>query len=165
MSPSTPGGHCAASASSSSNEAPPVTSRSQRSDPAADRITPIANQRSGAAWHDACRRPPGSAAYAGSALSTTPEVPSTTDTGPGRTAPTPTAPAPWSPAPAATGTPAGVAPVTATDSSTRGSHDRVDARARRARDRSSERDATSNHSVPEASVTSVADSPHSRSRT
>ena len=39
-----------------------------------------------------------------SAANTTPEVPSTTETGPGRSTPTPSAPAAWSPAPAATGT-------------------------------------------------------------
>src|SRR5204862_7404445 len=101
----------------------PTTSRSQRSDPAADRITPIANPEPGTAWHEACTRPCGSAAYSGSAASTTPEVPSTTDTGPGRSTPTPSAPAPWSPAPAATGTPSVVAPVTTADSSACGSQD------------------------------------------
>ncbi len=39
----------------------------------------------------------------GSVAKTTPDVPSTTDTGPGAVTPTPSAPAAWSPAPAATG--------------------------------------------------------------
>ena len=48
-------------------------------------------------------------------------MPSTTDSGPGRSTPTPSAPAAWSPAPAATGTPSGVSPETSGDSRAGGS--------------------------------------------
>ena len=50
---------------------------------------------------------------------------------PRATTPTPSAPAAWSPAPAATGTPSRVSPDTSADSSARGSHAPVDARAPR----------------------------------
>ena len=80
-------------------------SRNQRSEPAAESITPIACQVPGTAWQKTCRRASGSGAYAGSAAKTTPEVPRTTESGPGPATPTPSAPAAWSPAPAATGVP------------------------------------------------------------
>ena len=54
-----------------------------RSEPAADSITPIACHAPGTAWQNACTRPCGSAANRSSAANTTPDVPSTTDTGPG----------------------------------------------------------------------------------
>ena len=69
------------------------------SEPAAESITPIASHVSGhgvAEDVDACLRV---GAVAGSAAKTTPDVPSTTDSGPGPTTPTPSAPACWSPAP------------------------------------------------------------------
>ena len=69
-------------------------------------MTPIACQVPGTAWQKTCRRACGSETKLGSAVKTTPEVPSTTESGPGSTTPTPSAPAAWSPAPAATGTPA-----------------------------------------------------------
>ncbi len=84
---------------------PPATSRSQAREPAAESITPIACQPPGTAWQNACTRASGSAWKPGSAASTTPEVPSTTETGPGRSIPTPSAAADWSPEPAATGIP------------------------------------------------------------
>ena len=80
-----------------------IVLRSHCSDPAADSITPIACQAPGTAWQNACTRPSPSAANRSKAANTTPEVPSATDSGPGRSTPTPTAPAAWSPAPAATG--------------------------------------------------------------
>src|SRR3954452_22325454 len=94
----------------------------------------------------------------------TPDVPSTTDTGPGRSTPTPSAPAPWSPAPAATGTPSGVVPVTTGDSSARGSQLASTSSADSTWSLQL-RAPTSNQSVPDASVTSVARSPDSPSRT
>ena len=66
-----------------------ATSRSQRSEPAAESITPIACQAPGTAWQKVCTRASGSAANASSAVNTTPEVPITTDAGPGRSTPTP----------------------------------------------------------------------------
>ncbi len=43
----------------------------------------MACQAPGTAWQKACTRPSGSAANSSSAANTTPEVPSTTDSGPG----------------------------------------------------------------------------------
>ena len=84
MSPSTPGGHGSASATTFSGGSPGATTpRSQPSEPAAESITPIACQPPGTAWQKACTRPSGSAAKPGSAAKTTPEVPSTTESGPG----------------------------------------------------------------------------------
>ena len=57
-----------------------------------------------------------------SPASTTPDVPRTTDSGPGPVMPAPTAAAAWSPAPAATGTPSS-APTASGLSASSGSHD------------------------------------------
>ena len=125
----------------------------------------------GTAWQKACTRACGSAAKAGSAAKTTPEVPSTIESGPGRSIPTPTAAAAQSPAPAATGIPcrqlvtrARDAADAPGDSSTGGSQA---AGSSSASSTSSDqrRRATSSRSVPDASATSVAHSPVSRSRT
>jgi len=126
---------------------------SQVSDPAAESITPIACQTPGTAWQNVCVRASGSAAYAGSVEKTTPEVPSTTDKGPGTMAPTPTAAAAWSPAPATSGDsctggnqPAGISSASVTSSLQR-------------------RWATSKSNVPDASATSIARSSWSSSLT
>ena len=104
--PSAPGSTSSASARSSSYATSGANvSRNQRSEPAAESITPIACQVPGTAWQKTWRRASGSGAYAGSAAKTTPEVPRTTESGPGPATPTPSAPAAWSPAPAATGVP------------------------------------------------------------
>ena len=58
-------------------------SRNHCSDPAAESITPIACHWPGTAWQNACTRACGSDANAGSAANTTPEVPSTIESGPG----------------------------------------------------------------------------------
>ena len=141
-------------------------SASQRSEPAADSITPMLCQPPGTAWQNACTRASRSAAKASAAANTTPEVPSTTETGAGgrRSTPTPSAPAAWSPAPAATGTPPAVTPLSAGDSSARGSQAGSTSSAPSISSLQRRR-ATSNSSVPEASATSVACSPHSRRRT
>ena len=128
-------------------------------------ITPIACHVSGTAWQNACTRASGSAANSGSAVNTTPEVPSTTDSGsPACVTPTPSAPAAWSPAPAATGMPSLVSPDTSADSSARGSHSAGTPSASHTSSLQVRR-ATSNSSVPDASATSIARSPHSFSRT
>ena len=164
VSPSTPGGHGSASATTFSGGSPCATTpRSQPSDPAAESITPIACQPPDTAWQNAWTRPSGSAAKPGSAAKTTPEVPSTTESGPGPTTPTPSAPAAWSPAPAATGTPSAVWPETAGDSSAVGSHSRGISSASMTSSLQA-RAATSKSSVPDASATSVACSPVSRRR-
>ena len=62
-------------------------------------------QRPGTAWQNAWSRPSGSTSGASVVAKTTPEVPSVSETTPGRTAPAPTAPAAWSPPPAITGVP------------------------------------------------------------
>src|SRR4029453_6907519 len=117
VSPSAPGAHGSASATSLSDGSPGATTwRSHASEPAAESLTPIACQPSGTAWENACTRPSGSAAKSGSDAKTTPEVPSTTESGPGRSTPTPSAPAAWSPAPAATGRPSEVCPAEPGDS-------------------------------------------------
>ena len=67
----------------------PSACRSQAAEPAALSITPIACQVPGTAWQKTCTRASASGAYAGSTAKTTPEVPSTTDTGPGRRDPDP----------------------------------------------------------------------------
>ena len=121
-------------------------------------------QPPGTAWQKACTRACGSAMKPSEAAKTTPDVPSTTDAGPGRSTPTPSAPAAWSPAPAATGMPSAVTPLTSGDSSARGSHAGSTSSASTTASLQ-RRPATSNSSVPEASATSVACSPHSRSRT
>ena len=116
-------------------------------------MTPIACHVSGTAWQKAWSRPSGSCRYSGRAAKTTPEVPSTTDSGPGRSTPTPSAPAAWSPA----------APISV-DSCAGGSHSRGSSSA------SStvllqRRFSTSKRSVPDASATSIACSPVMRRRT
>ena len=170
-SPSTPGPHASASATRRANEASGASrSRSHCSDPAAESITPIACHWPGTAWQNACTRACGSDANAGSAANTTPEVPITIDSGPGRSMPTPSAAAAQSPAPAATGIPcdtssqATVTPANSGDSSTGGSS----AGSRSSASSTSAdqlRRATSSSSVPDASATSVAHSPVSRRRT
>ncbi len=128
-------------------------------------ITPIACHVSGTAWQNAWTRACSSAANSGSAENTTPDVPSTTDSGsPACVTPTPRAPAAWSPAPAATGIPSDVSPDTSADSSARGSHSAGTPSAEHTSSLHVRR-ATSNSSVPEASATSIARSPHSFSRT
>ena len=69
-------------------------------DPAALSITPIACHVPGTEWQKTWARACGSGTYDGSTAKTTPEVPSTTETGPGEAMPTPSAAAAWSPAPA-----------------------------------------------------------------
>ena len=66
----------------------------------------------GTAWQKACKRPSGSTSGASVVAKITPDVPSVSETTPGRTAPAPTAPAAWSPPPAITGVPA-LSPVSA----------------------------------------------------
>ena len=63
-------------------------------------MTPIACQVPGTAWQKTCTRASASGAYSGSTAKTTPDVPSTTETGPGAVMPIPSAAAAWSPAPA-----------------------------------------------------------------
>ena len=126
---------------------------SQRSEPAAESITPIACQTAGTAWQNVCARASASTAYAGRAENTTPEVPSTTERGPGSTTPTPSAAAAWSPAP----------PISV-DSCAGGSHSDGSSSAAQT-SWLQRRFATSKSSVPEASAASIARSPRSRSRT
>ena len=147
----------AASAISSSKSTPAAaTSRSQRSEPAADSITPIACQRPGTAWQKAWTRACASAAKPSSAANTTPDVPEhDRDAGPGAVdARRRARPPPGRRRRRRPGRPS-ACPTTAGDSSAGGSHavelERVEHRvAPRARA------ATSNSSVPDASVTSVA---------
>jgi hypothetical protein len=128
---------------------PPTASRSQRSDPAAESITPIASQVSARRG-----RRHGPAPRVGS-------VPGRAAKPPGRsehdrqrsrpTTPTPSAPACWSPAP----------PI-AVDSVRRGSHSTGSPAPSRPPPTSV---STSKSSVPDASAASIARSPVSRSRT
>ena len=148
-----PGGHAAASASSSSYGAPPSACRSHCSAPAAESITPIACQVPGTAWQNVCSRASGSGRYSSSAAKTTPEVPRTTDSGPGASMPTPSAPAAWSPAPAIS-----------VDSYAGGSHSRGSSSAE-STSSLQRRLATSKRSVPDASAASIACSPVRRKRT
>src|SRR5204863_451621 len=89
----------------------------------------------------------GSGRYTSSGAKTTPDVPSTTESTPGRTAPTPTAPACWSPAP----------PV-AVDSFTGGSHSPGIPSASQTSSLH-RRPATSKSSVPDSSAARATTSP------
>src|SRR5262249_34226885 len=90
--PSAPAGQEAASATRAAPP-PPTTSRSQRREPAAESITPHPRQGPRPAGQNASQRARRSASYDGSTPTTTPDVPSATDSGPGLSMPTPSAPA------------------------------------------------------------------------
>ncbi len=129
--------------------------RSQASEPAAESITPIACQVPGTAWQNVCSRASGSGRYSRSAAKTTPDVPRTTESGPGAATPTPSAP----------GRLVARAVPTSVDSCDVAAATRRGISSASSTSSLQRRLATSKRSVPDASAASIERSPVSRRRT